>query len=283
MIDMTKRIGLVSRLDNREALAKAKEIYEFILSKKLTVMPETKLAGLENWDGGCPISEMNADLIVTVGGDGTVLKTCINIPKPDTPILSVNMGRRGYLTEVEPANAIKAVDGYLLGRHKLEDHSKLSVSLSNRWLADALNEALVTSTSPSKMLRFSLRLDNRQLVECRADSVIVATPTGSTAHAMSAGGPILDNTLQAFVIVFVCSLEPIRPIVISSRSTVEISLLDERPEGEVILDGRYQHRLYPRTPLRLRRSKNKAVFVRFETPLLSRSLQRLQPREIRVA
>jgi NAD+ kinase len=282
MIKMTKRIGLVSRLDNREALVKAKEIYEFFLSKKLTVLPETRLAGLENWKGGCPISEMNVDLIVTVGGDGTVLKTCINIPKPDTPILSVNMGRRGYLTEVEPANAIKALDGYLLGRYKLEDHSKLSVNLSNRWLADALNEALVTSTSPSKMLRFSLRLDNRQLVECRADSVIVATPTGSTAHAMSAGGPILDNTLQAFVIVFVCSLEPIRPIVISSRSTVEISLLDDRPEGEVILDGRYQHRLYPRAPLRLRRSKNKAVFVRFETPLLSRSLQRLQPRETRV-
>jgi NAD+ kinase len=279
---MTKRIGLVSRLDHSDALAKSKEIYEVIRAKKLTVLPEIGLAGLEKWEGGCLISEMNADLIITVGGDGTVLKTCINIPKPDTPILSVNMGRRGYLTEVEPVNAIRAVDGYLAGKYRLEDHSKLSVYLNDRWLADALNEALVTSTSPSKMLRFSLHLDNRKLVECRADSLIVATPTGSTAHAMSAGGPILDNSLDAFVIVLVCSLEPIRPMVIPSRSTIEISLLDERPLGEVIVDGRSQHRLYPKSPLKLQVSKHKAVFVRFETPALSRSLSRIQPREFRL-
>jgi NAD+ kinase len=280
---MTKKIGLVSRLDHSDALAKSKEIYEFLLSKKLTVLPETSLARLEKWDGGCSISEMNADIIVTVGGDGTVLKTCINIPKPDTPILSVSMGRRGYLTEVEPTNAIKAVEGYLAGKYKLEDHSKLSVYLGDRWLTDALNEALVTSSLPSKMLRFNLRLDNRKLVECRADSLIVATSTGSTAHAMSAGGPILDNSLEASVIVFVCSLEPIRPIVIPSRSIIEISLLDERLTGEVIVDGRYQHKLYPRTLLKLRKSEHKAVFIRFETPLLSRSLSRLQPREFRLA
>jgi len=216
-----------------------------------------------------------------VGGDGTVLKTCINIPKPDTPILSVNMGRRGYLTEVEPANAIKALEGYLAGKYRVEDHSKLSAYIDGKWIADALNEVLVTSSIPSKMLRFSLSLDHRKLVECRADSVIVATPTGSTAHAMSAGGPILDNSLNAFVIVFVCSLEPIRPIVIQSRSTIEITLLDERPAGEVVVDGRYQHKLYPKSPLKLGKSEHKAVFVRFETPLLSRSLLRLQPREFR--
>jgi NAD+ kinase len=280
-VEMTKRIGIVSRLDHSDALAKSKEIYDFILSRKLTVLPETGLARLQNLDGGCPISEMNADLIITVGGDGTVLKTCINIPHPDTPILSVNMGRRGYLTEVEPVNAIKAIESCLAGKYKLEDHSKLSVYLNDRRLADSLNEALVTSALPSKMLRFSLGLNSRKLVECRADSLIVATPTGSTAHAMSAGGPILDNSLDAFVMVFVCSLEPIRPMVIPSRSTVEISLLDERPMGEVVIDGRYQHRLYPRTPLKLRKSEHKAVFVRFETADLSRSLLRLQPRELR--
>jgi len=193
----------------------------------------------------------------------------------------VNMGRRGYLTEVEPMHAIKALESYVAGDYRLEDHLKLSIHLNDRRLADGLNEALVTSTPPSKMLRFKLRLDNRKLVECRADSVIVATPTGSTAHAMSAGGPILDNSLDAFVIVFVCSLEPIRPIVIPSRSNIEISLLDERPIGEVVVDGRYQHKLFPRSPLKIGRSEYKAVFVRFETSVLSRSLSRLQPREFR--
>ena len=278
---MQKRIGLVSRLDHRDALAKSDEIYEFILSKRLMILPETGLARMQNWDGGCSISEMVADLVITVGGDGTVLKTCIGIPKPDTPILSINMGRRGYLTEVEPANAIKAVEGYLDGRYRLEDHLKLAAILNERRLADALNEVLIASTSPSKMLHFNLRLDDRQLVDCRADSAIVATATGSTAHAMSAGGPILDRTLDAFVIVFVCSLEPIRPIVIPAKSSIEISILDDRPIGDVIVDGRLQNRLYPGTPLRLRKSEHKAVFVRFETPFLSRSLTRLQPREFR--
>jgi len=99
---LVTKVGLVSRLDGDAALKVALKLYKGITKKGLKVLPEEQLSQAAKLPGGVPFSKMDADLIVTVGGDGTVLKTCMSIPKPETPILAVNMGRRGYLTEVDP-------------------------------------------------------------------------------------------------------------------------------------------------------------------------------------
>lgn len=273
------RIGLVSRLDETEALRVATSIYRSLSRKGFTVFPETQFARASKLDGGKSFSEMDVDLIVTVGGDGTVLKTCMSIPKPETPILAVNMGRRGYLTEVEPKDAVQAVQSFLKGKCRLEERSKLTVSSGQKPLVDGLNETVITSATPSKMVDFRVSLDRSQLLEFRADGLIVATPTGSTAYALSAGGPILDTSLEAFVLAFICPLERMSPVVVPMSKSIDIDLISPRLKATVMVDGRYQRELTPQSSLTITKSRHKAVFARLGEVVSIRRLMRLQPLE----
>ncbi len=279
---MFREIGLVSRLDSEDALKLAAEIHRFLSSKRLAIFPEAEFARLGRLRGGRRFSEMDVDLIITVGGDGTVLKTSMLIPRPDTPILAVNMGRRGYLAEVQPEDAIKAIQNCLEGKYRLEENVKLSVSLDDKQLADGLNEVLIAPTLPSKVLRFNMKLGGNPFLRSGGDGLIVATPTGSTAHALSAGGPILDPSLEAFVVVLICPVEPIRPVVIPAERNLEFRLTDAGSKATVVIDGRYQKDLSPRSSVKIGRSKHKAVFVRFANNRLGRSLMRFQAPERKI-
>jgi NAD+ kinase len=272
---LAARIAVVSRLDNDEALKVAKELYNNLRKRGHSVIAEQQFARRVKIDGGRDFAEFDADLIVTVGGDGTVLKTCMQIPRPDTPILAVNMGRRGYLTEVTPREAVKAIDTFLKGKCRLEQRSKLSVHFEGQRLADGLNEAVITSSTPSKMLSFRVEIDGSQFLEFRADGMIVSTPTGSTAYSLSAGGPIVDNSLQLFVLSFICPLEGVSPAVVGMDKTITIHLLDPKLRATLVVDGRHQRELMPRTSIAIKRSDKKAVFARVKEVTPIRTLMRL--------
>lgn len=277
---MIKRIGVVSRLDDSEALETAADLFKFILSKRLVGIPEEEFARMRRLAGGKPLSEMRADLIVTVGGDGTVLKTSMLIPEADTPILAVNMGRRGYLTEVLPEQGREAINYCLKGRVRLEEHMKLSVVHGSGASTDGLNEALFVPALPHKMIALNIQVGGHDLVDCRADGLIVATPTGSTAHAFSAGGPVLDPSLEAFVLVFICPVDQVHPIVVPARKEISIKLSNAASRASVIVDGRHRQDLAPGKSILIKKSKRKAVFVRFDRPRIKRSLVRFPAVEI---
>ena len=141
-------VGLVSRLDDHRALDVVRSLAKQLRRRGISVASEIELAKRGRLGGGKDLSELRSDLIVTVGGDGTVLKTCMTIPEPETPILAVNMGRRGYLTEVEPSKAFLAVQRFIKGKCRLEKRNKLEVLLDGRRVVDALNELVVSSGSP---------------------------------------------------------------------------------------------------------------------------------------
>ncbi len=277
---MIKRVGVVSRLDDGDALETAADLFKFVLSKGLVGIPEEEFARLKRFSSGKPLSEMKADLIVTVGGDGTVLKTSMLIPEPDTPILAVNRGRRGYLTEVSPEQGREAIRDCLKGKIRLEEHMKLSVVHSSGSSVDGLNEALLAPALPYKMIPISIRVGGYDLVDCRADGLIVATPTGSTAHAFSAGGPVLDSSLDAFVLVFLCPVDPIHPVVVPAKREISIKLNDAASRASVVVDGRHRQDFAPGASISIRKSKRKAVFVRFNRPRVRRSLVRFPAVEI---
>jgi len=277
---LIKRVGVVSRLDDSDALETAADLFKFVLSKGLVGIPEEEFARLKRFGGGKPLSEMEADLVVTVGGDGTVLKTSMLIPEPDTPILAVNRGRRGYLTEVSPEQGREAIRDCLKGKIRLEEHMKLSVVHSSGSSVDGLNEALLAPALPYKMIPVNLRVGGYDLVDCRADGLIVATPTGSTAHAFSAGGPVLDPSLDAFVLVFLCPVDPIHPVVVPAKREISLKLSDAASRASVIVDGRHRQDLGPGASISIRKSKRKAVFVRFNRPRVRRSLVRFPAVEI---
>lgn len=271
---------MVSRLDDNDALETAADLFKFVLSKGLTGIPEEEFGRLKRLSSGKPLSEMKADLIVTVGGDGTVLKTSMLTPEPDTPILAVNKGRRGYLTEVSPEQGREAISNCLKGKIRLEEHMKLSVVHSSGSSVDGLNEALLAPALPYKMIPVNIRVGGYDLVDCRADGLIVATPTGSTAHAFSAGGPVLDPSLEAFVLVFLCPVDPIHPVVVPAKREISIKLSDAASRASVIVDGRHRQDLAPGASISIRKSKHKAVFVRFNRPRVRRSLVRFPAVEI---
>lgn len=182
--ELAFKVALVSRLDEPKALEVAATLAKQLRKQGISVIAEIELAKRGRLGGGKDLTDLKADLIVTVGGDGTVLKTSMSIPEPETPILAVNMGRRGYLTEVEPSKAKRAVELFMKGKCRLEKRTKLAVHLNGTHVVDALNELVVASGSPSKMLDLRLAVDSEPLLEFRGDGLIVSTATGSTACAL---------------------------------------------------------------------------------------------------
>ena len=276
---MVLRVGLVSRLDNVKALEVAATIAKQLRKKGVSVSAELELAKRARLGGGRDLTDLKADLVVTVGGDGTVLKTCMSMPNPETPILAVNMGRRGYLTEVEPSRALRAVELFMKGKCRLEKRSKLAVHLNGTHVVDALNELVVSSGSPSKMLSLRLTANSQELVSLRGDGVIVSTATGSTAYALSAGGPVVDSAVDAFVVTFICPLEFIRPIVVSMDRSLSIQLTKPRLRASVVADGRFQRELAQDVKLLIRKAQHYSVFVRMGPAPTLGSLTRLHKME----
>jgi NAD+ kinase len=273
------KVGLVSRLDEPQALEVAATLAKQLRKKGITVTAELELAKRGRLGGGEDLSDLKADLIVTVGGDGTVLKTTMTIPEPETPILAVNMGRRGYLTEVEPSKALRAVGLFARGKCRLERRTKLAVHLEGTHVVDALNELVVSSGSPSKMLDLRLSVDSAPLMQFRGDGLIVSTATGSTAYALSAGGPVVDSTVDAFVVTFICPLEFLRPTVLSMDRSLSIQLADPKLRALVVADGRFQRELTKGFKLAVHKAKYNAVFVRLRPAPPLGSLTRLHEME----
>jgi NAD+ kinase len=276
---MTLKVGLVSRLDDQRALEIATTLAKQLRKKGISVVAELDLAKRGRLGGGTDLSDLKSDLIVTVGGDGTVLKTCMGVRDPETPILAVNMGRRGYLTEVEPRQALRAVELFMKGRYRLEKRTKLAVYLDGTHVVDALNELVISSGSPSKMLEFLLSVGSDSLLQSRGDGVIVSTATGSTAYALSAGGPAVDFSVDAYVITFICPLEFIRPRVVSMALPLSIQLMTPKQKGLVVVDGRFQRELAQDVKLMVRKAEHSAVFVRIGVSSSLGGLMRLRETE----
>jgi NAD+ kinase len=171
-----------------------------------------------------------ADLAIVVGGDGTMLSAARNLVRHGVPLAGINQGRVGFMTDIAFADMRESVGAILDGRHSVEQRSLLDAEIRRgdtvllRTLA--LNEAVVGKGSQGRLIEFELRIDGEYVYALRADGVIVATPTGSTAYSLSAQGPILQPTVPALALV---PLNPhvlsARPVSVSDSSVIEIALL----------------------------------------------------------
>lgn len=261
---MFKTVGVVSRLDRKKALQLADRIVDALRAKKLEVKLEPSLAKqLRKQDLTTPLGKMKTDLVIAIGGDGTILRTCLKLPKPEPPILAVNMGVRGFLTEVAPQEALKAIDQTLKGNYKTERMIKLASQLGKTKLPDALNEVSITSLAPAKLLKMSIWKNSELVGDCQSDGAVIASQTGSTGYSLSAGGPVIDPNVQAFVFTPIAPLTVFHPIVFSTNSTIHIEL--QRPKKAVIvIDGHYQIETTPQlSRITITKSKYESTFIRF--------------------
>jgi len=273
---MFKSVGIVARYDKRKAIKLAEDIAALIGKKGLEVFIEETLKGKVKKSGKfCPLEEMKTDLIITIGGDGTILRTCVAIPKPEPPILAINMGVRGFLTEVTPKEAYTAIERCLKGDYITEKCAKLAITADKAKTPDALNEVLIAVDEPVKLLYARVSKNSEHVLDCQADGLMVATQTGSTGYSLSAGGPVLDPHVDAFVLTPICSLSVLRSIVFPSDSKITITVL--RPKRiMVVVDGAYRHVLESENPcITVTRSKNETTFIRFRENFYNRLRSRL--------
>jgi NAD+ kinase len=271
-----KSVGLVARYDQKAALKLAEKLASYLAKKGLKVYIEDSLTDKVAPDYEfVPLSEMKTDLIITIGGDGTILRTAITVPKPEPPILAVNMGVRGFLTEVEPENAIESIERILNCDYKIEKCAKLCVTAGEETMPDALNDIVISAGEPSKILYAEIRKEDKPILKCQADGLIIATPTGSTGYNLSAGGPVLDSEVNAFVITPICSLTVFHSLVLPADCAITLNAL--RPNNMfVMIDGNYRKLITEDEPsVNISKSKNVTSFIRFETGFYDRLRNRL--------
>jgi NAD+ kinase len=271
-----KSVGVTARNDKQRALNLTRRLLEYLEEKGLDIVVDPELAPyVSNAAVQAPLEEWQPDFILTVGGDGTILRTCMHVPKPEPPILSVNMGERGFLAEVAPNDAFLAIDRCLAGDFFLEQCKKLAVSVAGERFPDALNEVFVSADAPVKLLYASLRKDGAKILTVRADGLLVASQTGSTGYSIAAGGPVLDPDTDVFVVTPVCPLTPFPPVVFSENSTLTIAI--DRPRTAlVVVDGHYRRLVKkPRPHVRVTKSANTTSFIRFKREFYGRLKSRL--------
>lgn len=241
------RIGLVGRSQQeglREVLQELIALLqgldrELILEQRLAeLVPETSLpcGSLED------IGE-DSDLVIVVGGDGSLLSAARTLARYETPVLGINRGRLGFLTDISPDDMHSQVPAVLAGEFVRESRFLLDARVQREGKtvgrADALNDVVVNSGTSAQMIEFELSINGVFVYRQRADGLIVSTPTGSTAYSLSGGGPIMHPTLDAVVLVpmFPHALSS-RPIVVDGNSEIRLDILSRnRIHPPVTCDG----------------------------------------------
>jgi len=271
-----KSVGLIARFDKKTAIKLAEDLAKYLRAKGLEVYVEDTLAEkMSIKEKSVPLEQMKTDFIIAIGGDGTILRTCVTIPKPEPPILAINMGVRCFLTEVEPKQALTAVEKCLNGQFTIEKCMKLSVTVDNTKFPDALNEVLMLADEPAKIIYARILKDDKPILNCQADGLIVSTQTGSTGYSLSAGGPVLDPNVNAFVLTPICSLSIFRSIVFPANSKLTVNIMRPR-KILVVIDGQHRQLIKSKLlSLTVTRSKHESSFIRFRENFYNRLRNRL--------
>jgi NAD+ kinase len=221
-----------------------------------------------DWDDSAVAESIpGTDLLICLGGDGTVLRAArVIVPHP-LPILGVNMGRLGFLTEVRPSELIERLADVLEGRYRIEERTMLQAQVPS-WGAThhALNDVVVGRASIGRPLYVEVSIDGVRLAVHRCDAVIAATATGSTAYSLSAGGPILHPESNELLLTPVAPhLGSARPLVLPPDAVIDLTVTADK-EAVVSVDGQVDRTLASGDSVSVCRSAHTARFVRFSKP-----------------
>ena len=253
--------GLVCNYHVKKTCSLAADLYEF-LQNHGEVYPENKFTKGRNIKG-YTLEEIakKADIVVTVGGDGTILRA---LEKVEKPIFAINSGGMGFLTEVESKYAKNGLEKVISGDYNIEERAKLKIMVDGKRLPDAANEVTVQTARIAKMIYLQVQVENELLETFGADGVIIATPTGSTSYALSAGGPILDPSVNAMVIAPLAPFKlAARPWVVPLDKKIGVKLLYKSKETKIVIDGESPQKVTPDSDIVITGSEKKARFVRF--------------------
>jgi NAD+ kinase len=258
----TKTIGLIAHTEKPGVAKLAREVIGEFKERSLEVIVENETARIAKQKAGGSIAQIaqHSDLIVVLGGDGTILHVVAMAAKNLKPIFGINVGSLGFLTCVNSSAYRKAVDAIASGRISYSKRALLSVELrtNKRVLSTvhALNDAVISRGDISRLIKLDAKVNGETLTEFNADGLIIATPTGSTAYSLSAGGPILSPESGVFVITPICPhVLTNRSVIVSDSSVIEISPGSTEYPAFLSVDGRDPVRVPEKGQIAIRRAK----------------------------
>ena len=294
--DLIAEIGIISRIDQDNPILFAAKIIEYLLTNGRDVIIERRLAkhlndlknnpdldniirkimnespemkellGDVNLDVDYQsfvkdIYDFECDMAIILGGDGTLLRAQSKM-KPKIPIFGINMGTVGFLTDIEVSDTFNALNEVLKGDYYKETRTKLLVSHENHQY-NAMNEVVIMTDKPAKMLQFEIQVDGETIEIVRADGLIISTPSGSTAYAMSAGGPIVDPKVGGFIIIPICPYKlGARPFIVSDNSEITVKLLKKGKTAVFVMDGQINEEAKYDEEIKFKKSEEDVYFIR---------------------
>lgn len=253
-------IGIIAKRGDTRLAPSLAQLFDHLREQGYTLLPDESIEGLLP---AAPLFPRDAlaqrcDLVIVVGGDGTLLNAGRSLADHGVPLVGINLGRLGFLVDVLPDDMLPVIDVLLSGDYVEEPrallHSELWRDGTLVTQQDALNDVVLHNHDVVRMIEFDTFIDGRFVNSQRADGLVVATPTGSTAYALSAGGPIVSPSLAAILLAPICPHTLTnRPIVVGADSHIEIVLREEnQTASQVAFDGQATTGLQPGDRIRIR-------------------------------
>ena len=267
------RVAVISKEGHGEAKEVARDLVKLLLNEGLSIVsfPNLHLRGVDHVPSVKGVKGTRPDLIITVSGDGTILKI-LRVLDDTTPCLCVNVGGRGILAEIKPEQVEIAIQRILHGDIKLERRTRISSEVRNRLLPPALNEVHLLRQTVAHTPVFTIDLGPGAIFNQRMDGLLITTPTGSTGHSFSYGAPFLEGSLDAFMIT------PEGPVLgfptVIKRTNSRVRVMSSFASN-LVVDGQDVFNIESDTYITFTKHKRDAVFVRFDTAGPFRQLRNL--------
>lgn len=274
-----KKIGLVAKRSQIEKLIPViKKVYHYLeehqkevyLEKPIAELIEPKAKHLFNR------GKTKVDLVIVLGGDGTILSVIRSMKEHKAKIFGINMGNLGFLSEIPPEQFEKALDKIFEGKFTIDKRMMLDIDVIRDKKTiqhfSALNEAVIAHSSIARLIKLKTRVNGKKLTDYHADGLIIATPTGSTAYSLSAGGPIIYPTLNTMIITPICPHSfTQKPIVIPDDKIIEIKL-ENSQKVQLSIDGQESMELKENDQVKIKRN-GFAEFIRLPNESFFKTLR----------
>ena len=261
MIMEIKRIGIIANVQKRQSAQRTRFLCDWLAKRGIQVLLEKEIAHKLGAADGLEVRQMavSVDLIVVFGGDGTILRFAHSICDIEVPIVGVNIGRLGYLAGINPKEMCDVLAVILAGDLEIEKRMMLDVSIRISGQEQkhhvVLNDVVVSRGHFKRMVEMDTFIDDKYLATFEGDGIIVATPTGSTAYSLSAGGPIIYPQMSGIVITPLCPHTLTnRPLISPDHVLVTMKMTTHAPGAIVVLDGMISYELSAGDVISVRKS-----------------------------
>jgi NAD+ kinase len=265
-----KEIGIVTKISSPHADEVMGKLVPWLTGRGIKVRVQEDYRGLADGDAIAVTREHvpdGVDLVLVLGGDGTLLSVARLLEGTDQPILGINLGSLGFLTELGLEELYESLEGILEGKYTIETRVRLEASLHREGEQighyQVLNDVVINKGALARIIDLEAYVDDQKVTNYLADGLIISTPTGSTAYSLAAGGPIIEPTLDVIVVAPICPHTLTnRPLVIPGNSRVELCLLSDSGAVFLTLDGQEGTRLQQGDCVRIRTSDKKVNLIR---------------------